>query len=44
MVILRSSKMSLEIDREYLEIFRGWIAKKKARILRGYSELGKQKN
>ena len=46
MVILRSSKMgleNLEIHREYLEIFRDWKAKKKARMLRGYSELANQK-
>ena len=46
MVILRSSKMgleNLEIHREYLEILRDWKAKKKARMLRGYSELGYQK-
>ena len=35
----RSSK----IHREYLEILRGWKAKKKARMLRGYSELNNQK-
>ena len=39
MVILRPSEM----PQENLEIFRGWIAKKKARMLRGYSELNNQK-
>ena len=43
MVILRSSEMPQEIDREYLEILREWKAKKKARMLRGYSELNNQK-
>ena len=39
MVILRSSEM----PQKNLEILREWKAKKKARMLRGYSELGKQK-
>ena len=46
MVFLRSSEMpqeNLEIHREYLEILRDWKAKKKARMLRGYSELNNQK-